>query len=149
MVDWSGHLATELKREVEMVRRLAPEVPIALPPGKPNSRPAISAVARALTIDVTAASEFLQSLYRLFWIEGQDISDDLLLQREAERHGFTPTQIAGRSAIPIDHTLRAWEEEWNETEHQGVPLFQRPDHRLLVGLVPLESLRRFLAGEQG
>jgi predicted DsbA family dithiol-disulfide isomerase len=147
MVAWSGHLAMELKREVEMVRRLAPEVPIALPAGKPNSGPAIAAAARALSIDTIAGQKLLQSLYRLFWIQGQDISDEELLQREAERHGFSPAQIAGMSAIPIDQTLRAWEERWNETEHQGVPLLQRPNHRLLIGLVPVESVRQFLAGE--
>ena len=37
MQTWSGHLASELKQEVEMVRRLVPELSIALPLGKPNS----------------------------------------------------------------------------------------------------------------
>ena len=147
MATWTGHLAIELRREVEMVRRLAPELPIALPSGKPNSGPAIAAAARALAIDPIPAGEFLRSLYRLFWIEGQDISDEGLLQVEAERYGFSPGQISGTSAMPIAQTLRTWEERWNETEHQGVPLLQRPDHHLLVGLVPVESIRRFLAEE--
>lgn len=51
MQTWSGHSASELKQEVEMVRRWAPELSIALPWGKPNSGPAIAAAARALSID--------------------------------------------------------------------------------------------------
>ena len=33
----SGHLAMELKQEVEVMRRLAPELPIATPREKPSS----------------------------------------------------------------------------------------------------------------
>jgi predicted DsbA family dithiol-disulfide isomerase len=65
MVAWSGHLAMELQQEVEMVRRLAPDVLIALPLGKPNSGPAIAAAARALSIDALLGREFLRALYRL------------------------------------------------------------------------------------
>ncbi|MCE3223506.1 MAG: uncharacterized protein K0S58_1686 [Nitrospira sp.] len=146
MTAWSGHRAMELRQEVEMVRRLAPELPIALPSGKPNSGRAIAAAARALSVDAITAPALIRALYRLFWIEGQDLSDDSLLQREAGRHGFSPTQIAGVSALPIDHIVRAWEEQWIETEHPGVPLLQRPDLPLLAGLVPAESIRRFFFG---
>ena len=45
MAGWAGHLAAELKQEVQMVRRLAPELPIAVPPGKPNTGRAIAAAA--------------------------------------------------------------------------------------------------------
>ena len=145
MAIWSGHLAMELKQEIEMVRRLAPELPIALPPGKPNSGPAIAAAARALSLDFRSGQEYLRSLYWLFWVEGQDISDAEVLQREAERHRFSPARIAGSNAVPIDRTLRAWMEQWHETEHQGVPLLERPDHAGLVGLVPEASIRKFLA----
>ena len=51
MAGWAGHLAAELKQEVQMVRRLAPELPVAVPPGKPHTGRAIAASARALHID--------------------------------------------------------------------------------------------------
>ena len=38
----------ELEREVQSIQRLAPDVPISLPRGKPNTGPAIQAVASAL-----------------------------------------------------------------------------------------------------
>ncbi|MGB5046240.1 MAG: hypothetical protein WBO11_14885, partial [Nitrospira sp.] len=59
---WAGHLAAELKQEVQMVRRLAPELPIAVPPGKPNTGRAIAASARALHMDPLRGGEFVRSL---------------------------------------------------------------------------------------
>ena len=41
MKPWQGSLGDELRHEVTVVQRLAPGLPIALPPGKPNTRPAI------------------------------------------------------------------------------------------------------------
>ena len=146
MATWSGHLGTELRQEVEMVRRLAPELAITVPRGKPNTGPAIAAAARALQVDPLRAQAFTRSLYRLFWLEGLDLSDETVLQQEAERHGFAPAQVSGASTIPVDHLLRSWEEQWRETEHYGVPLLERPDHRVLVGLMPADSLQSFLAG---
>jgi predicted DsbA family dithiol-disulfide isomerase len=143
MQTWSGHLASELKQEVEMVRRLAPELPIALPLGKPNSGPAIAAAARALIIDRLLAQEFIRSLYQMFWVDGKDLSNQELLQDRAERQGLPPAQICGKTALPIDDQLRVWEARWNETEHSGVPLVQRSDGAQLVGLVSASSIERF------
>lgn len=146
MAKWAGHLREELKQEVEMVRRLAPELSIILPPGKPNTRFAIAAAARALDQDPSRAGEFIRALYRLFWVNGLDLSDERLLQQEAERHGFAGGKIAGPAAPPVDPVLSGWTSLWEETEHQGVPLLQRPDKQVLVGLVPEETLKHFLAG---
>jgi predicted DsbA family dithiol-disulfide isomerase len=143
MQAWSAHLASELKQEVEMVRRLAPELPIALPLGKPNSGPAIAAAARALIIDRLLAQEFIRSLYQMFWVDGKDLSNQELLQDRAERQGLPPAQICGKTALPIDDQLRVWEARWNETEHPGVPLVQRSDGAQLVGLVSASSIERF------
>lgn len=147
MVTWAGHLGVELKQEVEMVRRLAPELTITVPKGKPNTRPAIAAAVRAVHADPPRASDFIRSLYRLFWIDGQDLSDEAVLQREAERHGFVGAELIGATAPAVDRVLSDWGDQWAETEHQGVPLLQRSDLHVLVGLVPLETLTRFLTGE--
>ncbi len=146
MATWAGHLQAELKQEVEMVRRLAPELSISLPAGKPNTGLAITASARALRTDATRAAEFIRSLYRLFWVNGADLSDGQLLRLEAERHGFAGTALLGPAAPAIDLMLREWGERWEEADHQGVPLLQRADNQLLVGLVPEETLKQFLTG---
>ena len=147
MVTWGGHLELELKQEVEMVRRLEPALSITLPQAKPNTRPAIVAAARALRIDPLRAGNYIRSLYRLFWVDGQDLSDEGLLQREAERHGFVAGEVVGATALAVDRVLGDWEEQWAETEHQGVPLLQRSDDQVLVGLVPMDVLQRFLDAE--
>ncbi len=147
MVTWAGHLGAELRQEVEMVRRLAPELTIAVPKGKPNTRPTIAVSARALRADPLRARDFIRSIYRLFWVDGQDLSDEGLLQRKADRHGLPGAELVGPAAGSVDQVLRDWGDQWGETEHQGVPLLQRSDAQVLVGLVPMETLKRFLAGE--
>lgn len=146
MATWAGHLQAELRQEVEMVRRLAPELSISLPAGKPNTGLAITAAARALRIDSSRADEFIRSLYRAFWVNGADLSDEHLLRLEAERHGFAGTALLGPAAPAVDFVVHEWGEGWEEADHQGVPLLQRADNRLLVGLVPEETLKQFLTG---
>ncbi|MGC3972827.1 MAG: DsbA family protein [Nitrospira sp.] len=144
MAIWAGHLEAELKQEVEMVRRLAPELPISLPAGKPNTRSAITVAVRALREDAPRAGEFIRSLYRLFWVNGSDLSDERLLRLEAERHGFGEPALFGSTAPVVDSVLSEWGNRWEETDHQGVPLLQRKDQQVLVGLVPEETLKPFL-----
>ena len=146
MVGWAGHLGAELKQEVQMVRRLAPELPIVVPPGKPNTGRAIAASARALQIDPIRGGEFVRSLYRSFWVDGQDLSHEAVLQREAERQGFASAQIVGAQAASVDAIIRTWNDQWAGADHQGVPLLQRSEGTLLVGLMPVDVLQRFLAG---
>ena len=145
MVAWAGHLREELKQEVEMVRRLAPEVSISIPAGKPNTALAIAAAARALRLNPRRAGDFIRSLYRLFWMDGADLSDASVVQSEAERFGFAGSELIGSAAPPVARVLNEWRDRWEQTEHQGVPLLQRPDQQMLVGLVPQDTLRRFLS----
>jgi hypothetical protein len=48
---WQGSLAAELRHEVSVVQRLAPELPIRLPSGKPNTGPAIALAASQIQRD--------------------------------------------------------------------------------------------------
>ncbi|MBS0169046.1 MAG: DsbA family protein [Nitrospira sp.] len=145
MMAWVGHAGSELKQEVEMVRRLAPEVPIIVPKGKPNTTRAVVAAARALQIDRHRGSLLVRALYRLFWCDGQDLSDDDVLRNEAGRHGFSADEIMGPEAPSVDRLLRAWSDQWEETEHHGVPILQRADGRILVGLASMETLQNFFS----
>lgn len=147
MVTWGGHLGVELKQEVEMVRRLAPDLPIIIPTGKPNTGRAIASAARALHLDPSRGRMFVRALYRLFWCDGQDLSDREVLRKEAVSQGFTGDQLIEGAAPPVEHLLKRWSDQWEETEHQGVPLLQRADGQMLVGLVPRETLHMFLAGK--
>lgn len=143
MVVWAGHLGSELKQEVEMVRRLAPELPIMVPKGKPNTSRAIAAAARALQLDREGGRLFVRALYRRFWCDGHDLSDPDVLRSEAGRHGFSADEMLGSDAPSVNQLLMAWSDEWQQTEHQGVPILQRSDGQVLIGLVSMETLQNF------
>ena len=51
MKPWQGSLGVELWHEVTVVQRLAPGLPIAPPPGKPNTKPAIEGAVALLSRD--------------------------------------------------------------------------------------------------
>ena len=139
MQPWKGSWGAELQHEVEVVRRLAPGLPITLPVGKPNSKPAIEQAVLLLQQDRRQGMDFVQRAYRAFWCEGQDISDPLVLK-----------QLAGEcSADGVDEQSRRtaleWETAWHATGQAGVPLLVSPPGDVLVGCVSAEHVRRFFA----
>ncbi|MGQ0695949.1 MAG: DsbA family oxidoreductase [Nitrospiraceae bacterium] len=144
MARWNGHLLDELHHEVAMVNRLAPMLPIAVPEGKPNTRPAIQLAARVLARDVVQGSKLVRRLYWLFWREGRDISEVGVLHEAVASLGRDPQGINEKDEATA-HTLEAWDHRWRSTGQAGVPLLERPDGTLLVGLARESDLDRFLA----
>ena len=155
-IEWRGvqhapHLATpmalagptfasELAREVQFVQRLAPEVPIALPLGKPNTGPAIHAVAAAMNIDPHKAHRLATSLYRVFWQHGIDISDPSVIRELADQ-----ADLADLSNTPdAVKAVAAWHEAWMDRGVGSVPDLLRQDGESITGLVDLDTLRRFV-----
>jgi predicted DsbA family dithiol-disulfide isomerase len=155
-IEWRGvqhapHLATpmaqagptfasELAREVQFVQRLASEVPIALPLGKPNTGPAIHAVASAMNIDPRKAHRLATSLYRVFWQHGTDISDLSVIRELADQ-----ADLADLSNTPdAVKTVAAWHEAWMDRGVGSVPDLLRQDGESITGLVDLDTLRRFV-----
>ncbi|MFZ5588844.1 MAG: DsbA family oxidoreductase [Pseudomonadota bacterium] len=134
-------LRAELQHEVSAVRHLAPEVEIALPSGKPNTGPAIAAVAAVLRVDAHAAHVFKDSLYRAFWREGADLSDPAVLRALARAAGL-PEQWDGAE---VAATAARWQNEWIRSGFRGVPAMLRGDGQRLEGLVPLQKLQTFFA----
>ena len=132
MKAWSGSLGAELRHEVAMVERLAPGLPIILPPGKPNTGAAIRLAASTLQRDRHRGMDVVRDLYRAFWCEGKDISNSLVLDEFGLPDGDD-----------LDHLLEAWHESWRAAGQAGVPLIVSPDGDQLVGCVPVEEVRRF------
>ncbi len=144
MKPWQGMLGAELRHEVTVVQRLAPGLPIALPPGKPNTRPAIEQAVALLQRDQSQGMAFVRETYRAFWCEGRDISDpDVLRQLVEQARGSTerPDTISDESR----QVAQEWETAWHRTGQAGVPLLVSPDGDLLVGCVPSDQIRRFFA----
>ncbi len=134
-------LAAELPAEVESVSARAPEVEIAVPPGKPKTELAIRYGAAALRRDPGAGRDFVRSLYRAFWAEGADLSDRAVLDRLADA-----ADLAGLWPDDDDAaTARGWRRGWQRTGLGGVPLIIRADRESLYGLVEAEALAEFLA----
>ncbi|MGH9196011.1 MAG: DsbA family oxidoreductase [Acidimicrobiia bacterium] len=132
--------ASELSREVQFVQRLAPEVPIALPRGKPNTARAIVAVAAAMDRDPAKAHRFAASLYRVFWQHGADISDPSVI-RDLAHHADLPDLLMTPQAV---QRITAWHEAWMDRGVGSVPDFIRQDGESITGLVDLDTLRRFV-----
>lgn len=137
MKPWSGSLGAELRHEVTMVQRLAPGLPIALPPGKPNTLPAIEQAVALLRKDPQYGLDFIQRAYRAFWCDGRDISDPLVLKELAGEH--FAEDIDGQNQV----IAQKWETAWHATGQNGVPLLVSPDGDLLVGCVSKEQIRQF------
>lgn len=139
MKPWSGALGAELRHEVGMVQRLAPGLPIQLPPGKPNTGPAIVQAVGLLHSDRERGMEFVRKIYTAFWCEGKDISDPSVLSLLADGHLVADHDESSR------RTAHEWEKAWHATGQAGVPLIVSPEGDLLVGCVPEERVRRFFA----
>lgn len=130
-------LAGELENEVRAIRRLAPDLPIALPRGKPNSGPAILAVAAALRIDPLRAHVFKDSLYREFWRHGADLSDPVVLRKLANAAGFVDElDVSHAESIAL-----TWQRDWYGSGLNGVPAMTHDDRAPLVGLASVEAIR--------
>ncbi len=142
MASAGAALAAELSNEVSAIRRLAPEVPITLPRGKPNTGPAIRAVAAALKIDRERAHTFKDSLYREFWQRGADISDVAVLS-ELAKAAALPGEL---DVSEIQPAVSEWQQAWESNRLGGVPAMIRSDGAVLVELATREAIFDFLKG---
>ena len=144
MKPWQGSLGAELRHEVTVVQRLAPGLPIAIPPGKPNTKPAIEQAMALLQRDRSQGMGFVRETYRAFWCEGRDISDPLVLRQLAEQIGC-PQESIGSINDESRQVAQEWESAWHRTGQAGVPLWVSPEGNLLVGCVPSDQIRLFFA----
>lgn len=135
----AGPFAIELAREVESIRLRAPEVPIEVPPGKPNTGPAIE-LAAAATGEL--AGDLVLDLYRRFWRDGEDLSDPAVLAAAAADVSAGGGAATGRDGAAL---ARDWQREWSRLGIGGVPLLIAADGRYLYGLKDAEELAGFLA----
>lgn len=144
MARWHGRMLEELRHEVALVERLAPELPIAVPAGKPNTRPAILLAAKVLGRHPVQGGELVRHLYRLLWREGRDISDAALLGMVLEELGIDPQSLSDKNEEAL-HILDGWDDLWRGTGQGGVPLLVRSDGTMLAGLAQEPELEKFLA----
>jgi predicted DsbA family dithiol-disulfide isomerase len=144
MKQWQGSMATQLRHEVALVQRLAPNLALSLPSGKPNTRSAIEVASSLLKQDHLAGMEFVRQAYRAFWYEGRDLSDPMVLESLVKQAG------GAWNGDEVDEetrrTTEEWEEAWHATEQLGVPLIVSPDGELLIGCMPAGQISQFFGG---
>lgn len=133
-------LNAEIGREVHFVGRLAPEVPIRALHGKPNTGPAIRAIAAAIHLDPTLGHRFKRRLYRSLWQSDADISDERVLTACARGLALPNLPIGPE----VDALVARWRQDWEEVGANSVPLLVRHDGEVLSGLVSTEQLAGFL-----
>ncbi|MEO6697524.1 MAG: DsbA family protein [Gammaproteobacteria bacterium] len=136
------YLRAELQDEVSAIRRLAPEMAIEIPRGKPNTGAVIAAVAAAVVTDPAAAHSFKDSLYRSFWRQGADLSDSKVLHELAREAGLPQHGFAHN----VDATVAKWQDDWMKSGFRGVPAMLRSDGQRLEGLVSQQVLQAFVQG---
>lgn len=137
-----ARLAAALEQEVWAVRRLAPELPIVRPAGKPSTGLATRWVAAAFEADPVRAHSFKDALYRELWQRGGDLADEALLREVAHAHGF------GDELRPEEHRARVeeWRHAWIASGTRAVPAAVRAGGGVLLGLVSRPELAGFVAG---
>lgn len=149
MAPWRADMAEDLRSEVQAVRRLAPELPITAPTGKPNTAEAIRAVASAYSLGLQGAVTFKDLLYRALWYEGADLSDPATIAYLAEKAGLGRTVLSALDNRLASATTSRWQQDWEATGIGAVPALVRPDGTRLVGLVGQDRLRAFLRPDTG
>jgi predicted DsbA family dithiol-disulfide isomerase len=133
-------IAAELADEVQSVRSRAPEVAIAVPPGKANTAAGLLATAAALRVDAARGADFRQAVYRAFWRDGRDVSDPAVLDALARDHGLPALATRPEDAV----TVASWRLEWERSPLRGVPLLIRDDGETVYGLKDVETLASFV-----
>ena len=133
-------IAAELAEEVASVRARAPEVAIAVPPGKANTAAGLLATAAALRVDPVRGAGFRRAVYRAFWRDGRDVSDPAVLEALARDQGLPALATRPEDAV----TVASWQLQWQRSPLRGVPLLIRDDGETVYGLKDLETLARFV-----
>jgi predicted DsbA family dithiol-disulfide isomerase len=136
-----AEIAAELVAEVASVQSRAPEVAIAVPPGKANTAPGLLAAAAALRTDADKGAAFRQAVYRAFWRDGKDVSDPQVLAELAQAVGLPAPRTRPEDAL----TVASWRLEWERSPLRGVPLLLRDDGETVYGLKDIETLERFVS----
>jgi 2-hydroxychromene-2-carboxylate isomerase len=96
-----AEIAAELAAEVASVQSRAPEVAIAVPPGKANTAPGLLAAAAALRTDADKGAAFRQAVYRAFWRDGKDVSDPQVLAELAQAVGLPAPRTRPEDALTV------------------------------------------------
>jgi diguanylate cyclase (GGDEF)-like protein len=134
----------ELASEVFTVRSRAPDVQIALPPLRSDSRFATLCVIAAREICPQKAAQLLKNLYEALWIDGRDISATPVIYDCITAAGLPgELSIEESHETQLDSDQAVWEQQHN---HLRVPVLLDEDGRKVLGLPTGEQIITFFGG---
>ena len=135
----------ELASEVFVVRSRAPDVEVALPKMRSDSRFSSLCIIEAATHSIEKSIHLRTLLYRALWVDGKDISDisviyDCLVEADL------PAEVNIEESQ--EQQLTDWQAAWENGEYNlRVPVICADDGRVSLGLPSPEDLKAFFKGE--
>lgn len=141
----SSDILTELASDVFSVRSLAEEVPLALPPERPDSRFAILCIISAQAIDQEKAGVLQDLFFSALWVDGKDLSCPTVIFKCIEKAGLPVDLEVDESC---EEQLDIWQEQWeNSRVGARIPAIIAADNRKLLGLPSNDNLEAFFSGK--
>ena len=139
-------ILTELANDVFAVRSLAEDVPLALPPERPDSRFAILCIIAAKMVDEHKASKLLSLFYTALWVDGKDISCPSTIFKCIEEAEL-PLELEVDEGC--EEQLDNWQDQWDKSKvGSRIPAIIAADNRKLLGLPSVTEIGAFFAGEE-
>ncbi len=139
----------ELASEVATVRHRAPEVNIALPPIRSNTRRANQLTASLELLHPQKAPEFRLAVYRALWQQGKDIAQESVLLDILTDCGLTASQLLTYNLEQRESLLRDWQAGWEEPVYQRrIPILQHHKSRAMLGLSSVSEILAYLSGNE-
>lgn len=132
-----------LELEIADATRAKPDVQLALPSGKPNTRRALQAVASVERMHAARGTDFRTALFREYWWMDHDLSDMAVIRRVAAQVGVPPWVDFEHQAAQAEQV--SWELAWQTERLGGVPRVIRSDGQILWGVSSESDAREFLA----
>lgn len=136
----------ELASEVFVVRSRAPEVEVALPKARSDSRFASLCVIEAARHSPEKALELRRLLYRALWVDGKDIADISVIY-----DCLMAAELAAEINIEESHEqqLTDWQSAWEQGDFNlRIPVICADDGRVSLGLPSPEDLKAFFKGKE-
>ena len=132
----------ELSSEVKEVRRRAPSTEIRVPTFRPNTDIATKLIHSIDIQDDVLATKLRRSIYRAYWVEGEDISNIHVLN--AILLSLESKQIASNFSSEI--ILNDWQQQWetNDLYKRNIPILIEKGGETVIGFPLQADLESFL-----
>ncbi|MBN3562420.1 diguanylate cyclase [Aliamphritea spongicola] len=139
----------ELASEVATVRHRAPEIHIALPPIRSNTRRANQLAASLELLHPEKVPAFRLAVYRALWQQGRDIAQEQVLLALLSECGLTASEIQNYNLAQREALLREWQAGWEDPVFQRrIPILQHHNSRAMLGLSSVTEILAYLSGNE-